>query len=47
MTKEQREKIIEVLVEFVVRVATENKSKTPEEVAVLPAIAGILCNLDC
>lgn len=45
MNKEQREKIIKALVDFVVRVA-EGKQTSETEVKVLPEVVKVLIELD-
>lgn len=45
MSNEQREKVIEALVDFVVRVA-KSETATESEIAALPATVNALVNLE-
>ena len=45
MSEEQYKKVIDALVDFVLRVATKNEATTETEIAVLPAIAYILSQI--
>ena len=45
MSEEQYKKVIDALVDFVLRVATKNEATTETEFAVLPAIAYILSQI--
>ena len=42
LTKDDKINLVNALRDFVIRVASETNNKQPEEVAVLPAVAGLL-----
>ena len=45
ISNEQRKEIADALLAFVLRVSSDTKEKSPEEVEALPAIASLLMSL--